>query len=63
MNATMVEPHCLIEGIDSRDSFQVGFEAQGNGFVGTAGHHLAGGPALASGPSVSVKMLTVEFTK
>jgi hypothetical protein len=24
----MVEPHCLIEGIDSRDSFQAGFEAQ-----------------------------------
>jgi hypothetical protein len=42
----MVEPHCLIEGIDSRDSFQAGFEAQGNGFVGTGGPASTRGTAL-----------------
>jgi hypothetical protein len=36
MNATMIEPRCLIRvAIDSRDSFQADFAAQGNGFVGT----------------------------
>jgi hypothetical protein len=36
MNATMIEPRCLIRSaIDSRDSFQADFAAQGNGFVGT----------------------------